>query len=173
MLADYDDKVAIGSWYYTATFDDLSETQPDGQPMQHRGSGGFYALVDHLLYKDPDRPDRKLSGFVQAGLGDYRVDRFGAYVGAGLSATGVVEGRPDDQLGLGIAYARNGSHYMTAQRTQGLPVSSAEKTIELTYLIQVNSWLALQPDLQYVITPNTTTAIPNAWAFQFRIEMTF
>jgi porin len=172
-VADYDDKVAIGSWYYTAAFDDLSEMQPDGQPMQHRGSGGFYALVDHLLYKDPDRPDRKLSGFVQAGLGDYRVNRFGAYLGAGLSATGVVEGRPDDQLGLGLAYARNGSHYMAAQRMQGLAVRSAEKTIELTYLIQVNSWLALQPDLQYVITPNTTTAIPNAWAFQFRIEMTF
>ena len=80
---------------------------------------------------------------------------------------------PDDQLGLGLANAHNGSDYMTGQRMQGQAVTSAEKTIELTYLIQVNSWLALQPDLQYVITPNTTTAIPNAWAFQFRIEMTF
>jgi porin len=141
--------------------------------VQHRGSGGFYALVDHLFYRDPDQPDRKLSGFVQAGLGDHRVNRFGAYLGAGLTATGVFEGRSDDQLGLGLAYARNGSHYMNAQRMQGLPVTNAEKTIELTYLIQVNSWLALQPDVQYVMTPNTTTAIPNAWAFQFRVEMTF
>ena len=62
---------------------------------------------------------------------------------------------------------------MTAQRMQGLPVTNAEKTIELTYLIRVNSWLALQPDLQYVITPNTTTAIPNAGAFQLRIEPSF
>jgi porin len=173
MLGDYDQKVAIGGWYYTATFDDLSETQPNGQAVQHRGSSGLYVLADQSLYKNPDRPDRKLAGFLEAGFGDYRVNRFGAYLGAGLSATGLVEGRPDDQLGLGLAYARNGSHYMDAQRMQGLPVTNAEKTIELTYLMQVNSWLALQPDLQYVITPNTTTAIPNAWAFQFRIEMMF
>ena len=172
-LGAYEEKVAIGGWYYTATFDDLSETQPNGQPVQHRGSSGFYALIDKLLYKDPSKPERKLAGFVQAGLGDYRVDRFGAYLGTGLTAVGVLEGRPTDELGIGLAYARNGSHYMSAQRMQGLPVTNAEKTIELTYLIQVNSWLALQPDLQYVITPNTTTAIPNAWAFQLRIEMSF
>ena len=173
MLGEYDSKFAIGGWYYTATFNDLSETQPSGQPVQHRGSGGFYALTDQLLYRNPDQPDRKLAGFVQAGFGDYRVDRFGAYLGAGLTVMGIFAGRATDELGLGLAYARNGSHYMSAQRMQGLSVTNAEKTIELTYLIQVNSWLALQPDLQYVITPNTTTAIPNAWAFQLRIEMSF
>ena len=172
-LGEYEQKVAIGGWYYTAMFDDLSETQPNGQPVQHRGSSGFYALIDKLLYRDPSRPERKLSGFVQAGFGDYLVDRFGAYLGTGLTAVGVLEGRPTDELGIGLAYARNGSHYMSAQRMQGLPVTNAETAVELTYLIQVNSWLALQPDLQYVIRPNTTTAIPNAWAFQLRIEMSF
>ncbi len=173
MLGEYDSKVAIGGWYYTATFNDLSETQSNGQPVQHRGSGGFYALADGLLYRNPDQSDRKLTAFVQAGFGDYRVDRFGAYLGTGLTAMGAFEGRPADELGIGLAYARNGSHYMSAQRMQGLPVTNAEKTVELTYLIQVNSWLALQPDLQYVITPNTTTAIPNAWALQLRIQMSF
>jgi porin len=52
-------------------------------------------------------------------------------------------------------------------------VTNAEKAIELTYLIPVTAWLALQPDLQYVITPNTTPAIPNALAFQLRLEMSF
>jgi len=173
MLGEYDTKVAIGGWHYTARFNDLSETQPNGQPVQHRGSSGFYGLADQLLYRNPDQPDRKLTGFVQAGYGDYRVDRFGAYLGTGLTAVGAFDGRPTDELGLALAYARNGSHYVNAQLTQGLPVTSAERTIELTYLIQVNSWLALQPDLQYVITPNTTPTIPNAFAFQLRIEMSF
>ena len=173
MLGEYDAKVAIGGWHYTAIFNDLSETQPNGQPVQHRGSSGFYVLADQLLYRNPDQPDRKLTGFVQGGVGDYRVDRFGAYLGTGLTAVSVLPGRPTDELGLALAYARNGSHYMSAQLTQGLPVTRAEKTIELTYLIQANSWLAFQPDLQYVITPNTTPAIPNAFAFQLRIEMSF
>lgn len=173
MLGEYDGKIAIGGWHYSATFDDLSDTQPNGQPVRHRGSSGFYALGDWLLYRNADRAERKLTGFVQAGTGDARVGRFGAYLGTGLTAVGVLEGRATDELGLALAYARNGSHYTSAQRMQGLPVTSAEKTIELTYLVQVNSWLALQPDLQYVITPDTTKAIPNAWAFQLRIEMSF
>jgi porin len=173
MLGEYDAKVAVGAWHYTATLDDLSETQPDGQPVRHRGSSGFYALGDRLLYRSVDRPERKLTGFVQAGVGDSRVDRFGAYLGAGFTAVGMFEGRATDELGMALAYARNGSHYMSAQRVQGLPVTNAEKTIELTYLVQCNSWLALQPDLQYVIAPNTTTAIPNAWAFQLRVEVSF
>jgi porin len=173
MLGEYDAKVAIGGWYYSATFNDLSETQPNGRPVEHHGSRGFYVLTDQLLYRNAGQPGRKLTAFAQAGFGDYRVDRLGAYLGTGLTAVGVLDGRPTDELGLALAYARNGSHYMSAQRMQGLSVTNAEKTIELTYLIQVNSWLALQPDLQYVITPNSTTAIPNAWAFQLRIEMSF
>jgi hypothetical protein len=33
--------------------------------------------------------------------------------------------------------------------------------------------LALQPDLQYVITADTTRAIPNGLALQLRFEITF
>jgi hypothetical protein len=52
MLGEHDEKVAIGARYYSATFDDLSETQPNGRPVRHRGSGGFYVLTDQLLYRD-------------------------------------------------------------------------------------------------------------------------
>jgi porin len=172
-LGEYDQKFAIGVWHYTGTFNDLSDTQADGQPVQRHGSSGIYLLTDQVLYRDPDRPARKLTGFLQAGLGDYRVDRFGSYLGAGLTVVGPFAGHDTDELGLGVAYARNGSHYIDAQVMQGLPVTTAETAIELTYLVQVNRWLALQPDLQYVVTPNTTTAIPNAWAFQLRVEVSF
>ena len=46
-------------------------------------------LIDRLLYKRPDRPDKRVTGFVQAGIGDYRVNRLGRYLGAGLT---LVEG---------------------------------------------------------------------------------
>ena len=173
MLGEYDTKLAIGGWYYTAAFDDLSETQADGQPVQHRGSSGFYALVDRLLYKNPAHPEQRLTGFLQAGIGDNRVNRFGSYLGAGLTVTGPFEARSTDEIGLGLAYARNGSHYTRAQTAQGVPVENAEKSIELTYLLQLNSWLALQPDVQYIINPNTTPALSNALAVQLRFELTF
>ena len=31
----------------------------------------------------------------------------------------------------------------------------------------------LQPDLQYVIHPDTSRAVPNAWALQLRVEISF
>ena len=120
-------QLAIGGWYYTATFDDLSDTQSNGQPVRHRGSSGFYVLTDQVLYKDPVQHERKVAGFVQAGVGDSRIDRFGAYIGTGLTTRGVIEGRAADELGVGFAYARNGSHYTSAQRIQGLPVTNAER----------------------------------------------
>ena len=33
--------------------------------------------------------------------------------------------------------------------------------------------LTVQPDLQYVVFPNTTNAVPNAWAFQVRFGAMF
>jgi porin len=173
MLGEYDAKLAFGGWYYTATFNDLSARQADGQPVPRRGSGGCYLLADDLLYRDPEQPARKLTGFVQLGWGDERVDRFGTYLGSGLTAVGLFANRPADELGLGLAYARNGSHYVAEQQMQSLPVTAAEKTIELTYLVQLNAKFAVQPDLQWVITPNTSRAIPNALAFQLRFEIAF
>ena len=173
MLPPYDEKLVIGGWYYSAAFDDLVDLQANGLPVRHRGSSGFYALLDGVLFKDPGHLEKRLAGFLQAGYGDIRVDRFGSYVGAGLTAVGIIPGRDSDEVGLALAYARNGSHYMSLQRLQGLAVASAEKTIELTYLMQLTKWLALQPDLQYIMHPSTDPTIPNALVFQLRFEISF
>jgi porin len=173
MLPPYDEKFAVGGWYYSATFDDLVDVEPGGQPVRHRGSSGIYALADGVLFKVNGDSDKRITGFLQAGYGDIRIDRFGSYLGGGLTATGIIAGRDADELGLALAYARNGSHYMSSQRMQGLPVVGGEATIELTYLMQVTKWLAVQPDLQYIIHPSTDPTIPNALAFQLRFEISF
>jgi porin len=173
MLPAYDEKVTIGGWHYSAAFDDLVDLEPGGNPVRHRGSSGIYALVDRVLFKESGQPEKRITGFLQGGYGDLRVDRFGSYVGAGLTAVGMLAGRDTDELGLALAYARNSSHYMSSQRLQGFPVTSAERTIEVTYLMQLTKWLAVQPDLQYVIHPGTDPTIPNALAFQLRFEIAF
>ena len=87
---------------------------------------------------------------------DGRVGRFGSYVGAGLTAKGLMPGRPDDEIGLALARAANGAHYRALQESlPGLRPTSAETTLEATYLAQVSPWLAVQPDLQWVIDPGT------------------
>ena len=90
------------------------------------------------------------------------------------ASAGLIVTEGTSPLPNGLGYARiPGSHYMSSQRTQGVPVTSAEKAIEITYLMQLTKWLAVQPDLQYVIHPSTDPTIPNALAFQLRFEIAF
>jgi porin len=169
----YDDKIAIGAWYYTADFEEPGPTGPGGVPLRHNGESGAYVAIDRLLLRSSKDPAQRLTGFVQLGVADQIVDRTGTYIGAGLVATGFVPGRPDDEFGLAMAMARNGSAYIGGQEQAGLPVSAAETAIELSYLTQIESWLALQPDAQYVIHPNTDPRLHDATVVQLRFELSF
>jgi porin len=62
---------------------------------------------------------------------------------------------------------------MQSQLQQGIPVNRAETAIEATYLAQINDWLAIQPDVQYVVRPNTDPTIKDAFVFQLRAEIGF
>ena len=172
-LPPYEGKVALGGWYYTGTFDDLNKVDSNGEPLQHRGSSGAYVLGDATLFRSQTDPRRGLAGFVEAGLGDGRVNRFGAYLGAGLVASGPLAMRATDELGLAVAIAHNGSEYMSGRRQIGVGTTTSEPAIEMTYLAQIASWLAVQPDFQFVIHPNTNPLVQNGRAFQLRFETTF
>jgi porin len=172
-LPPYDDKVAVGTWYYTASLNDLSSVNSSGAPVRREGEGGAYVLLDRSLYKSQDDPKRRVTGFVELGIADQLVDRFGSYIGAGVTVAGLIRDRPDDELGLAMAMARNGSHYIESQQVAGLPVTAAETVIELSYLAQIASWLAMQPDLQYVNHPNIDPRLNGAVVAQLQFELRF
>ncbi len=170
-LPPYEAKLAIGVWHYTARFPDLSRAQADGTPVTHRGSSGAYVIGDTVVSKGSGGSE--LRAFGQAGLGDARVDRFGGYTGGGLDLAGAIPGRPDDEIGLAVARAWNGSHYLDLQESMAQPVSRAETTVELAYLAQVTSWLHVQPDVQYVFRPSSDPRIPDALVVLLRVELSF
>src|SRR5438093_9942579 len=68
----YTGKLALGAWYYSATFDDLTKVHPDGQPVRRHGSRGFYLLADRTVYQDTRHPDRQIALFGQLGIADPR-----------------------------------------------------------------------------------------------------
>ena len=148
----YTGKVAVGAWYYTARFPDLADTLSTGDAVQHRGSRGAYVIADRIFWSAKHGGPASLSAFAQLGLGDSRVDRIGGYAGGGFTFTAPIASRAHDELGLAIASARTGSQYERLQIASGAPASS-ETTVELTYLAPFGSWLAVQPDLQYVSHP--------------------
>jgi len=155
-MRTYAAKLALGAWYYTGRFADLSA------PTRHRGSGGAYLLGDITL--------RSVSAFAQLGLGDGRVNQFGGYVGAGLTVAGPIPGRAQDMVGLAVAAARNGSHFERAASSSGIS-AAGETTVELSYLAQIGSSLAVQPDVQYVIHPGATRLLSNATVLGLRVAI--
>ncbi len=169
----YTGKLAAGAWYYTARFDDLATLHTNGEPIRRRGSRGFYLVADGTVYRDNENPDRQLTVFGQLGIGDPRVYRFAYYTGGGLTVSALLPGRNQDQLGLAVAAAHNGDPYIEALRAQGTRAQRSEVSFELTYLAQLGSHLAVQPDLQFVLNPNTHPKIKNALALMLRFEVSF
>lgn len=72
-----------------------------------------------------------------------------------------------------MASARNGFSYMQSQQLMQVPVNRAETTLEATYLAKINNSVAWQPDVQYVIHPNTDPTVRNAFVFQLRLQLGF
>jgi porin len=168
-LVPYVNKVAAGTWHYTSRFPDLSDTDNTGAPLMRRGSSGAYALGERLLIGDDAGSGGRLSAFGQAGFADARTNRFGSYLGAGIVGSGWGPMREEDQAGLSVAQARNGHHYMLAQASTH-PLR-AETTVELSYLTRISKYLTVQPDVQYVIHPNTDVALADALVMQVRFEI--
>ena len=169
----YTGKLAVGAWYYTARFDDLTRTRPDDQPARRRGSRGFYLLADQTVYQNNHDSNQQVNLFGQFGIGDPRVSRFAYYTGGGLTLVGFIPRRDQDELGFAVAAAHNGSPFIESQRKQGIHEKRSEVTLELTYLAQLGAHLAVQPNLQFVMNPNTDPRIKNAVAFILRFELSF
>lgn len=132
----------LGGWYQNGTF------------MERRGNGGLYAIADRRVWRSGAR---ELHGFVRLGAAPSDRNPVRSYLDTGLSYKGMLAGRPDDVLALGLAHAelRDGS----------------ESLLELSYVAPVTPRLSLQPDLQYVIQQGSD--IPNAWVVGLRATIEF
>lgn len=167
---NYRTKVAVGVWGYTSNFQDTEYSGFSADPLwQGRRDWGAYVLWDALIYAPTETQDRGLALFARLGIANGQVNRFRAYTGAGVVLRGLLPGRPADELGVGLAAAHTSAYYRQAKPGA---VESAEVALELTYRGQVLPWLALQPDLQYVINPNADPTVANAWVVGLRSEVT-
>lgn len=172
-LSPYDDKLAIGAWRYSGRYPDLSDVDAAGKAVSRRGSAGMYIVVEHLLLGSGKDTGERLAAFAQAGVADPRTNRFGSHLSAGLVGSGWGLLTASDQIGAAITRSNNGSHYRRSQAAQNVATTSAETTVELTYLAQVSKHLTVQPDLQYVRHPDTDPSLAAAWVLQLRFELSF
>ena len=168
----YDAKYALGGWFYTTDLEDLSERDSAGNPVERNGTHGIYGLAEQLVYGERGLGEQGLWLFGEAAYANPKVNRFSHYFGGGLVYRGLFPGRDFDETGFGFAIARNSSHYKDGQRQEGKRVANEEIALEWTHAIHLSQALTIQPDIQYIIHPNTDPTRNNALVLIMRLELT-
>ena len=190
----------VGGFYDSNSFDDLRGG------VAHHGNYGFYVTADQQVWLKHRKKSGRDSGKNVAGDDDNKqglavfgklalVPRDRNFVRldteAGLTYTGLFEGRPDDVLGLGVAYSNVSPN---ARDNAGQPFSNHSETVlELTYQWHVTKWetdgkkalgldenkyqdgltVLVQPDFQYIINPGAVSCARNAVVAGLRVTVRF
>lgn len=108
---------------------------------------GAYLLVDQRLSGDDERG---VDLFLRAGLSEGQTTPFSGGFQLGLLGRGLISGRPDSQMSVGLAHGLLSSGFRDNLRDAGEQPDAAETFIEISYQDRVASFLTLQPDLQYI-----------------------
>ena len=149
-----------GAWGFTHSRPRLLE------PGRREREYGAYASVEQ-------RFGDHWVGYARVGAANERVSRLGTYLGAGLVHEGGLLADRGDVVGLAVAHARNGDDWRRQLRRERLAPEAAETAIELTWRVPFGEHLVLQPDLQYVLDPDTDPSIDDALVLMLRVELAF
>ena len=154
-------RIRIGFWHHAGRFAQFT----DGD--QH-GATGTYAILEQQLWrKRPRTKDDEwqgLAAFAEIDFADEDVMDVDVHASAGVVWTGAIDGRDQDRAGLGFTWA----HFA---HDAGY-VDDAELAVETFYKVQLNPWLSVKPDLQYVTNPGGS-GLRDALVTMIRLEMKF
>jgi len=154
-------KLALGGWYHTASFEDVSGNQRD------RNYGG-YSIGEKKLWSEEDAA-QGLAGFFQYGSPASARNVYDRYFGVGLAYTGLVPYRDEDVLSLGLAQANFGNNFRKANEGIG----ASEKAYEVNYRVQVSPSVAISPDVQFIVDPIGDSSVNDAVVATVRTELVF
>jgi porin len=165
--------VKFGVWVHTGRFADQRFDAQGGRlavsrgpPLQHAGNFGVYAILDQMVWRVPGgASDRGLNFFLRVSAAPSDRNPIDLYADSGLTFKGPLASRPDDVLGLGLAFGRISPRAAAQDRDlvalsgTPMPIRDFEAAIELTYQIQVADGWAVQPNIQYIVHPGAN--VPN------------
>ena len=148
-------ELQLGGWRYTDRFDRI-----DGRGQA--SSGGGYVLLQGVL--SGEDKGTALRGWARVGVATGKTEKVGVYAGGG-----VTYGDDDKMVGLAIAHARLGAPALDA----GDGDRRAETAIELTAYRTLNRFVAIQPDVQYIVHPSWTSSTPDAVVIGLRLHFDY
>jgi porin len=167
----------LGAWYHTGQFEDLRATAEEA--VTRRGNFGAYAVADALLWRPGGQESGGLGAFLRVAAAPSGRNPIDFYLDGGLTWTGLLPGRPDDVLGLGVAYAQVSGPARRRDREARLlddlsgGLRRQEALVELTYAAQVRPGWLVQPTAQFVVNPGAEAEARNALIVGLRVALSF
>lgn len=163
----YSGNYRIGSFYYT---DSKGDKFLGGK---YHGNWSYYFLVDQVIYRHNDQKCRELTPFIAVVFAPKDRNLLPFFVASGLVYKGLFPSRPRDYTNLGFVYGKYSTDLKAAQeiakQTRMMPApkfgnqpQNFEALIELNHWFQINPWLIIVPDMQYIINPRGLGKIQNA-----------
>jgi porin len=174
-------RYSLGGYYHTGHFPDVAQDAfltnlfISGRPgREHTGQEGFYLLFEQMFHRNPGRPETGLNGFVTFVVSpDEDKSAIPYYLNGGLIYEGLIPCRPNDKTALGLYSAWFSSSLRDAERAAGLASQTNETDIEFNHQVQINPYLYVRPNIQYVIKPNGLNRIRNALVLGVELGITF
>jgi len=158
-------KTAIGAWRYTVPFNDLLDTDAQGNPIK-RSSFGWYALIERTLITEEQDAAQGLAGFLRFGTASSDVHQSDYSFSAGLRYVGLFDGRDLDAAGI----AMTSSHPSDKYRSLSNSITD-ETMLELTYRFQLRLWISVQPFVQHIFHPGMNNTTPDVNLLGIRTEV--
>jgi len=130
-----------GLWGHSG---DFPEIESGLQSKSFDGNYGLYVMINQMIYRpEGDSSDKRGLGiFFQYGWAPSDRNDVSQYLGGGITCKGLLAGRNRDTAAAGIG----------ATRLNGTDPEESKiwmTNVEVFYVAQLTSWLALQPDMQY------------------------
>ncbi len=160
----------VGGWWQTGPSVGMGFNMMDPM-MVSDGVGGYYIQGAQRIY-NPEPSSATAQGlqvFGQFGWQKPSANPVHWSMLGGLQYTGLIPGRANDTVGLGVGYA---SFSDSGMAYRGVP-NLYELAIEAYYRIAITPWMTLQPDLQVVSTPIGDAQAPTAVIGILRLSINF
>jgi len=170
----------LGGWVDTANFATWSSQAAYANgtgPIQSAGVGyGIYGVADQTVWKKEASAGvepQSLSVCLRAGAAPSCSSEIDFDIDGAVNFTGLIPGRKDDVLGVGLSRSAISRDYSNFSQATGGPAFQYESVIEGIYSLNLAPWWQVQPDLQYVFSAGGTTQSPDALVVGIRSTVTF
>jgi porin len=173
-------RLGLGGWRQTGDLYTPALTIEDG-------ATGYYLFANQRIwYREPSLNNAGLIGYFQYGHTGSSASIVNTYLGAGLSAIGLVPGRPQDTISFGMAQSSlnktpgAGAFFFPEVASESMDLGSSEIMLQTTYQTNLafgtpnNYWtLSGVAGYTYIPNPGERPDLPAAHVFSMRLVVLF